>query len=148
MYKFWKGCQDAEAGNSADAYPAILLHCWPPFDKTNPRNPILEHTHVEAPKEFKYQLGQLDTILLWPELKRNKTQAAWLESQQKRPWATGVLIQNLHHPPLNWMKLMKSVLFQATALHGLLGLLCQQVWRHSKAGLTAREEYERESAHS
>lgn len=67
--------------------------------------------HVGAPKEIKYQLVQLDTILFWPELKQNKTQATWLESQQKRPRATEALIQDLHHPPLNCMLLMKTVLF-------------------------------------
>lgn len=115
--------------------PAHLIKCWHSFDKTNWRNPILEHTHVEAPKEIKYQPGQMDASLFWPELKQNKVYTAWLGNWQRptsRP--TGALIQDLQHPPLNCMLLMRTVLFHSPVLHRLL---CK--WEWGRAGGEARQ---------
>lgn len=101
--------------------PAHLIKCWHSFDKTNRRNPILEHTHIEAPKEIKYQPGRMDTSFFWPELKQNKVYATWLENWQRptsRP--AGALMQDLHHSPLNCMLLMRTVLFHSPVLHRLL----------------------------
>lgn len=98
--------------------PANLVKCWCLFDKTNQRNPTLEHVHIDSPKEIKYQLGQLDTILFWSELKQNKNTGNLTGEPPEKAQSNGNVIQDLHHPPLDCMLLMKTVLFQPPALHG------------------------------
>lgn len=114
---------------------------------------ILEHIQAEAPKEIIYQLGQLDTILFWPELKQNTPQAPRLQSQQTRPRATGALSQDLHHPPPNCMLFTKAVWLQAPLCMASSGSLAnrdggereEQAARHAEARLATSKGCERES---
>lgn len=115
---------------------------------------ILEHIQAEAPKEVIYQLGQLDTILFWPELKQNTPQAPRLQSQQTRPRATGALSQDLHHPPPNCMLFTKAVWLQAPLCMASSGSFAnrdggereEQAARHAEARLATSKGCERESA--
>lgn len=116
---------------------ANLVKCGCLFHNRNWTGPILKHLQVEVPKEIKYQLEQLDTIFFWSELKENKIRATWLESQHKRPRATGALTQPPHHPSLNCTFLMRTVLFQLPVLHRIL---CQ--WEEGWVGGTGRKAHQ------
>lgn len=134
--------------------PANLVKCWCLFEKTNQRNPTLEHVHVESPKKIKYQLGQLDTILFWPELKQNKNTGNLTGEPTEKAQSNRSVIQDLHHPPLDCMLLMKTELFQPQLCIGLLQHLRQQGWRRARGAFRTahqgwtryQERYERESA--